>query len=125
MTEAAAADGADPGQEVVGVARQPRTREQDGADDDGEYDAGAERREVAPREACAGAGTRPAVEARSGRDAQARWVRQYRSAAPASPPSSAVFAPYARTAADISFSPPNSRSSWLSYRAMPRILRSS
>ncbi len=45
---------------------------------------------------------------------QARSERQYRSAAPPIPPSSATLAPCERTVAAMSASPPNSRSSWLS-----------
>ena len=74
-------DGPRPGEEVVHVAGQAGQRQEDGADRQGDGEAQDQREPLAPPEAA------------PGRGAQARSVRQYRSAEPLTPPSSAVFAP--------------------------------
>lgn len=81
MAETSPVDAASPAEEVRDVAREPRLREEDRPNRDREDQAGSERGPLARAEPLLA----PVV--------QARRLRQYRSAAPAKPPSPAIFAP--------------------------------
>ncbi|MBF8289552.1 MAG: hypothetical protein HW391_520, partial [Chloroflexi bacterium] len=85
--QALAADGSGPAEEVRRVSGQSRQRQEDGPGRDEDGEAEGQRDPLAPPEAAPRWG------------AQARTVRQYRSAAPLMPPNSAVLLPCARTLA--------------------------
>jgi hypothetical protein len=81
VAEPVGTDRAGPGEEVGCITGEAREWQEPGADPKRDGEAQGQREPLAPPEAA------------PGRGAQARSVRQYRSAAPLTPPSSAVFAP--------------------------------